>query len=187
MDYPSLKHNIGKIAERIVANELEARGFRVSDLNKDGLSANADLIAAGHNTIWQIQVKGATNTVKDGPWWWIEYGFCNYDVINKHEPMFNRKSSFYKADIIVLVAVRAPHEYCCIVLPVEAAERAAQLNLNRDYRVPTRRGAPKQPHKVWVGLDPRPKEKIVPLRDKERQILRSHRDNWEILLSTQTV
>ena len=42
--------NVGQIAERIVSNELEARGFRVSDLNRDGLSANADLLAAGY---WQ--------------------------------------------------------------------------------------------------------------------------------------
>jgi methanogenic corrinoid protein MtbC1 len=35
--------DVGRIAERIVANELEARGFRVSDLNSDGTAANADL------------------------------------------------------------------------------------------------------------------------------------------------
>jgi hypothetical protein len=40
------KHNVGRIAERIVSNELEYRGFRVSDPNKEGTSANADLLAA---------------------------------------------------------------------------------------------------------------------------------------------
>ena len=34
------KSNVGRITERIVANELEYRGFRVSDLNKEGGSAN---------------------------------------------------------------------------------------------------------------------------------------------------
>jgi hypothetical protein len=34
------KHNVERIASRIVANELEFRDFRVTDLNKDGLSAN---------------------------------------------------------------------------------------------------------------------------------------------------
>jgi len=173
--------NIGKIAERIVANEFEVRGFRVSDLNKDGQSANADLIAVGLGRVWQIQVKGATNTAKDGPWWWVEYGFCNQNVISRKGPMFNRKSSFYKADIVVLVAVRSPKDYCCIVLTVSSAEEAAQLNLDRDYRVPTKRVEPKKPYKVWVGLDPRPKENSIPLRDTERQILESHRDNWSIL------
>jgi len=28
------RHHAGRIAERIVANELEARGFRVSDVNR---------------------------------------------------------------------------------------------------------------------------------------------------------
>jgi hypothetical protein len=32
--------NVGRIAELIVTNELESRGFRVSDLNKEGTSAN---------------------------------------------------------------------------------------------------------------------------------------------------
>jgi uncharacterized lipoprotein YajG len=50
------RHNVGRIAERIIANELEARGFRVSDLNKDGPAANADLIAISRNQTLQIQV-----------------------------------------------------------------------------------------------------------------------------------
>jgi hypothetical protein len=54
----------GRIAERIVANELEVRGFHVSSLNKDGQLANADLLAAGHGKVWQVQVKGARHTPK---------------------------------------------------------------------------------------------------------------------------
>lgn len=54
------KSNVGGIAERIVANELEYRGFRVSDLNKEGVSANADLLAVKGGKGWQIQVKGAS-------------------------------------------------------------------------------------------------------------------------------
>ena len=47
MSEPAIgRHNVGRIAERIVANELEFRGFRVSDLNREGTSANADLLAA---------------------------------------------------------------------------------------------------------------------------------------------
>ena len=43
MSEPAItKQNVGRIAERIVSNELEARGFRVSDLNKEGAAANAD-------------------------------------------------------------------------------------------------------------------------------------------------
>lgn len=64
--------------------------------------------------------------------------------------MFNRHSSFYKADIVILVRVKSPKEYSCIVLPVGIAEEAAQINLNRDYRTPRRDGKPKKPNKVWV-------------------------------------
>lgn len=115
--------NVGKIAERIVANELEFRGFRVSDLNKEGTAANADLLAArdGGRTI-QIQVKGASQTDK---WFWINYGNCTEEMIaDRKLPMFNRHSSFYKADIVVLVAVRSPKEYSCVVLPVAVAEQS---------------------------------------------------------------
>jgi hypothetical protein len=42
----SHRYNVHRIAERIVCNELESRGFRISDLNKKGTSANADLPAA---------------------------------------------------------------------------------------------------------------------------------------------
>jgi hypothetical protein len=43
-DVKIVQRNVGRIAERIVSNELEARGFRVSDLNSDGAAANADLL-----------------------------------------------------------------------------------------------------------------------------------------------
>ncbi len=120
--------NVGRIAERIVANELEWRGFKVSDLNKDGLSPNADLIAAAGGKTWQVQVKGATNS---GDKWWAEYGFCTVEIMDGDAPMFNRRESFYKADIVVLVAVRSPREYRCIVLTTADAERAAQINRSR--------------------------------------------------------
>ena len=71
------KHNVGRIAERIVSNELEYRGFRVSDLNKEGTSANADLLAAKDGKTWQIQVKG--DTADNG--WWFGYGYCNEAII----------------------------------------------------------------------------------------------------------
>jgi hypothetical protein len=39
------QHNVGRIAEGIVSNELEYRGIRASALNKEGASAKADLLA----------------------------------------------------------------------------------------------------------------------------------------------
>jgi hypothetical protein len=86
----------------------------------------------------QIQVKGAANAPKDR--WWVGYGYCTEQIIAGGEPMFNRRKSFYDADIVVLVAVRSPKEYCCVVLPVKVAEQAAQLHLDSGYRRLTRAG-----------------------------------------------
>lgn len=58
--------NVGRIAERVVANELEARGFRVSDLNKEGTAANSDLLAVSRAQTLQVQVKGSANDPKRG-------------------------------------------------------------------------------------------------------------------------
>ena len=142
------KHNVGRIAERIVSNELEYRGFRISDLNKEGTSANADLLAAKDGLTWQIQVKGATE--EDG--WWVNYGFGTEEIIAGTKPVFNGASSFYTAQIVVLVSVKRPCEYCCVVLPVAEAEKAAQLNLDHSYRNTKKDGSKKKPGKVWVSL-----------------------------------
>jgi hypothetical protein len=178
------QRNVGRIAERIVSNELEARGFRVSDLNHEGLAANADLLAVGHEHVWQIQVKGAAN--KSDERWWVQYGSCTDEIIDRKGPMFNRRSSFYRADIVVLVAVRSPREYCCVVLPVEAAEQAAQKNLDREYRPPTRKGARKKPFKVWIYLEPPTRNGRQPstLLNEEYKILEKYmdEDGWRVLL-----
>jgi hypothetical protein len=108
------KRNVGRIAERIVSNELEYRGFQVSDLNKEGTSSNADLLAAKGGRTYQIQVKGAT---WDNGWWW-NYGFCNDEIIDKKKHMFNSCfEGFYQAQIVVLASVKSPTEYQCLVLP----------------------------------------------------------------------
>jgi len=182
------KHNVGRIAERIVSNELEFRGFRVSDLNKEGTSANADLLAAKTGKTWQIQVKGAT----EDNGWWFGYGYCTDAIIalkGKEEGrMFNRcsTSSFYKAEIVVLVSVKSPRKYSCLVLPVEIAEKAAQVNLDREYRTTKKDGTPKKPGKVWVSPDWPPKTKDASkerLFKVERELLVPYRDKWDVLIS----
>lgn len=179
------RKNVGRIAERIVSNELEFRGFRVSDLNKEGTSANADLLAARDGKTWQIQVKGATED--DG--WWFGYGYCDEAIVagkGKDEGrMFNRcsNSSFYKAQIVVLVSVKSPKEYSCLVLPEKIAEEAAQTNLDREYRTLKKDGARKRPGPVWVSLDWTPKTTDARKRsfDAERGLLEPYRDTWGAL------
>src|SRR6202020_1417511 len=113
-----------RIAELIASNELELRAFGVSALNKEGTSANADLLAAKDGKTWQIQVKGAT---EGGDGWWVNYGFCHQEVIDKQRDVYNSVESFYRAQVVVLVSVKSASDYKCIVLPVTEAEKAAQL------------------------------------------------------------
>ncbi len=173
------QRNVGRIAERIVANELEYRGFRVSDLNKEGISANADLLAAKDGKTWQVQVKGAT--ADDG--FWFGYGYCNEEVIARREPFFNKKDNgFYKAEVVALVCVKSPKEYSCLVLPVTIAEQAAQLNLTRYFRTPKKNGEPHKPCKVWVAIDYIPKGADAEVQERYEQefkLLRPYRDNWD--------
>lgn len=174
--------NVGRIAERIVANELEFRGFRVSDFNKDGLSATADLIASKDAKTYQIQVKGATNGPGDKRDW-IRYGYCDDGRISDGSlPIFNRREGFYRSEFVVVVAVRSPSKYTCIVLPVADAERAAQLNLDRGYRTPKLNGEPKKPGKIWVHLEPSDRSRTEsPILKNERKILSEFRDIWQII------
>lgn len=178
--------NVGRIAERIVASELEYRGFRVTDLNKEGTSANADLLAARGERTLQIQVKGASQKTTKKGWehWWVQYGYCKQEQILKAQRMFNRTTGFYTAQFVILAAVRTPREYCCLVLPVKLAEDLAQINLDREFRTPTFKGTPHKPHKVWIYLDHVPKMRIqerLPSFKEEARMLQRFRDNWGVL------
>jgi hypothetical protein len=175
------KSQTGGIAERIVANELEYLGFRVSDLNKEGNSANADLIAVKDGKPWQIQVKGAANSAEDE--WWFQYGYCGEEILkDRSKTMFNRHPGFYRADVVVLAAMKSPNDYPCVVLPWEKAEEAAQLNLDREYRTTRRDGAAKKPGMVSVDFCiPRgASEDKKASHEKEQQIIKDHLGKWDI-------
>jgi hypothetical protein len=173
--------NVGKIAERIVMNELEARGYRVTDLNKDGLSANADLLAAKDGRVWQLQVKGASN--KEDEHWWIHYGYCTDDMIHGRSPVFNRRTGFYTAQYVVLAAVKAPSNYRCFVVPVREAEILAQINLSRYYREPKKSdGSPRKAGKMWVQVEASPRERRTDQRlFDERKKLIKWEANWDLV------
>ncbi|MFZ1075713.1 MAG: hypothetical protein WAN50_05060 [Minisyncoccia bacterium] len=173
------KISIGKIAERIVMNELESRGYRTTDLNKDGMSANSDILAAKNGKTWQIQVKGATNKI--GARWWIQYGHSDSETISGREPVFNRKDSFYTAQYVAFVAVQSPSKYQCYILPIKTAEKAAQINLNRGYRKPKLDGGEKKPGKMWTVIEKSDRERVHdPLLEKERKILETGKDAWNL-------
>jgi hypothetical protein len=174
------RHNVGRIAERIVSNELESRGFRVSDLNKEGTSANADLLAAKDGKTWQIQVKGAS---EGGSTWWVNYGYAQQETIDGSKKMYNSVESFYRAQVVVLVSVKSAREYRCVMLPVDEAEKAAQLSIDHSFRSLKKDGSKHKPGKVWAYLEYNPKvrdETRVPILKAERDIISKYLDNWEI-------
>lgn len=177
--------NVGRIAERIAMNELEARGFHIIDLAYTSkTSANVDFIASKAGKSHNVQVKGASNPiVSSTSRWSVQYGYCDEEVVEKRQKAFNRKSDFaLMADIIVLVAVNSPSEYRAIVLPIEVAERAAQLNLDGYYRQPKSSGGKRQPGKLWTDLEaalnPR---KVKPIKDAERSLLKEHEGAWDAI------
>jgi hypothetical protein len=174
------KDNVGSIAERIVSDELEYRGYRVSNLNNEGLSANDDLLAVKDGVTWQIQVKGSTE--EDG--FWFGYGHATEGIVAGIEPAFNRKSTkFYKAEIVVLVCVKSPSVYQCLILSIEVAERAAQINMDHGLRTAKSDGSPKKPGKIFVCLDFVPKVKDPErqaLIEEEVELLKPYRDNWNL-------
>jgi hypothetical protein len=177
------KSNVGRIAERIVANELEYRGFTVRDLNLEGLAANVDLLAVDRNgNAWQIQVKGSTydtNYPING--WWFQYGYCTEKHIHDpNEKMFNRHGGSFKATIVALVCVRSPYDYQCIFLRVEDAENAAKENLDHSFRVKKNDGTDHKPGKVWFSLfhtDSRTQEKQDGI-ERELAMLRDNLIDW---------
>ena len=185
MESPAIgiaRHNVGRIAERIVSNELEYHGFRVSDLNKEGTSANADLLAAKNGRTWQIQVKGAS--LKPGEDWWFNYGYCKEETLLPGSQMFNTAKSFYRAEYVVLVAVRAPSDYCCLVLPEADAEKAAQMNIEYSFRTKLKNGDAKKPGKAWTYL-----EYVMMTKDEtkrkamqsEQEFLRPFVNRWDLI------
>jgi len=173
--------NIGKIAERIVMNEFEARGFRATDLNKDGSSPNADIMIAKGGRLWQIQVKGSANKANER--WWLGYGWADQEMIDdRSKPAFNKRAdAFYVASHVVFVAVRSPSDYRCFVVPVGEAQRAVQYNLDGYFRLPKVDGGVRRPGKISVYLDPA--GKVSPREERtvvERQMLLAWEGHWDL-------
>ncbi len=175
------KDSIGRIAERIVANELEFHGFLVRDLNLEELAANVDLLAVKDGKIWQIQVKGACFDTNYENGWWFHYGYCKPEhIANSNEPMFNRAVGSFRADVVALVCVKSPHEYQCIVLPVGKAEEAAQINLSYAYRTKKKDGSDKKPSVVWVAFHvPETSEEKKRAMQREIDLITGYKDRWD--------
>jgi hypothetical protein len=71
----------------------------------------------------------------------------------------------------------------CVVLPVEEAEKAAQLSFDHSFRNPNLDGSKKKPAKVWAYLEYDAKvrdQSRLPLLKAERDIIKEYIENWEL-------
>jgi len=174
--------NVGRIAERIAMNELEARGFHIIDLAyMSKTSANVDFIASKAGRSFNIQVKGMSwNGMARAR---VQYGHCNDAMIDGRASVFNRSSNFALiADVIVLLAVRSPSQYRAIVMPVDVAEQAAQLNMDGYHRKEKIKGGKRKPSKIWTDLEGAATPRTAnPIKDAERAHLKPFEDKWDTL------
>lgn len=177
------RDNVGRIAERIAMNELEAHGFHIIDLAYMSKTfANVDFIASKGGRAFNVQVKGASNNVSSRRA--IHYGFCDDDIVAGTTKMFNGKADApLKADVVVFMALRSPSDYWALVMPVDRAEAAAQINLDRYYRQPKANGEARKPHKVWVDLErsKKARKQADESTGRERALLLAHLNAWDLL------
>ena len=177
--------NVGRMAERIAMNELEARGFHIIDLAyMSKTSANVDFIASKDGKSYNVQVKGTSNPLNSpSSRWAVQYGYCDEEVVENRRPFFNSKTDFaLLADVIVLVAVNSPSRYRAIVLPVARAEEAAQVNISGYYRQRKASGEKRTPNKVWTDLEAAAKpRKLNASKDAERELLKAFEGQWDTL------
>src|SRR3954469_9013735 len=110
--------DIGRMGENIVTNELLARGFLVTHLDKGtrGVSANADLMV-GHPKLTKpmlIQVKACyADPAPD----WVFLGSLTEEVLEGREPVYNRKPGF-QADYLAAVSIVNPKRYRAFIIPI---------------------------------------------------------------------
>ena len=177
-----VKGNVGRIAERIVMNELESRGYHIIDLAYTSKTfANVDFIASKGGRSFNVQVKGTS--LKTTSRRAVQYGYCTQEIVDGQDPMFNGKTeAALRAEVVVLVGVYSPSNYHAVVLPVAMAEKAAQINLDQYYRAAKRDGGVRKANKVYVELEGSPSPRILvhPEKMRERAILLAHLDAWDL-------
>jgi hypothetical protein len=172
------KENVGRIAERIVANELEYYGFLVRDLNLEGVAANVDLLAVNKDgKSWLVQVKASSyDLTYHNHGWWFQYGYCKAEHLqDRKAPVFNRVTSSFQASVVALVCVRSSYEYQFLLLPVQVAEEAAQINIDCSLRAKKLNGTDHKPGKVWFSfydMNARTEEKRKGIM-REQKLLKS--------------
>ncbi len=182
---------VGRMGENIVTNELLARGFLVTHLDKGtrGVSANADLLV-GHAKLKRpilIQVKACVSPQLQR----VFFGGFSEDALRGHRRLFNHKPGFH-ADFIASVCLRSPKEYRVFMLPIEKIERMLIEAYKKWHKVPTRAGDSRRPvPTMYVSVGPntlrtnKPTSRNSIFRDVGTIVLK-HEDAYHLLLGPRT-
>ena len=85
--------------------------------------------------------------------------------------------------MVVLVAVKSPTDYRCVIMPAAKAEEAAQVNLDREYRSPRLNGKERKGTGYAYGnlgsYIPKTTDERRALFIREQEILNKYDGNWE--------
>jgi hypothetical protein len=132
--------DIGRMGENIVTNELLARSFLVTHLDKGtrGVSANADLMV-GHrssNRPALIQVRACYAQKEPN---FVFLASLTPEVLEGGEPVYNRKLGF-RADYIAAVSINHPKNYRVFIMPVATAEEIVLHTSRAWHTLPKRDG-----------------------------------------------
>ena len=152
--------DIGRMGENIVTNELLARGFLVTHLDKGtrGVSANADLMV-GHPRLSRpilIQVKACH--APRGPDF-VFLGNLTEDVLHGREPVYNRKPGF-RADYLAAVSITDAKTYRTFIIPIQAAEELVLRTYRAWHAHPTRTGIQRKVvPKVYLNVTEKRRER----------------------------
>jgi hypothetical protein len=185
-----IRVEIGRIGENIVTNELIARGFLVTHLDKGirGVATNADLLV-GHDKLNEpvlIQVRSCVWPPLDG----VFLGGFPPSLLECEGPLFNRKPGFH-AHFVAAVSIKSPKEYQVFVIPVSVAEPILKETYRQWHKVPTREGKQRKPVPtmyIHFGLETmRPKDTpAYRIFLPARQMVLDHVDAFNLLLGSRT-
>ena len=183
--------DIGRMGENIVTNELLARSFLVTHLDKGtrGVSANADLMVGHPNSTRPALVQVRACYAPEEPHF-VFLASLTPEVLEGCEPVYNRKSGF-RADYIAAVSINHPQNYRVFIMPVATAAEIVLHTSRAWHTLPKRDGDKRKLVPRWyLSINPKETEARVLATGDERyrtaiESLAGHEGRYDLLL-TQT-
>jgi len=181
--------DIGRMGENIVTNELLARGFLVTHLDKGtrGVSANADLLVGHPNLNKPVLIQVKAHHAPRSPDT-IFLGNLTEEVLEGREPFYNRKRGF-QADYLAAVSISNPKTYRTFILPIPVAENIVLRTARAWHAHPTRAGGQRKiVPTIYLNVRPqtppgRGSERSREIYQAASEALLTFEDKYESLLT----